>query len=131
MKLIIAFSILIPFVMFAGFSTFPNGGGKLVAGTNYTSININAVYTNLTGNSGLLVGYVAQLSTSSSRISVLLNYTNNGVGYVLDLEPPNTTANVNSSIPFSVPIAAGGTFIFAPSINGAVQIISATLWNGI
>lgn len=119
-----------------GNGPYPSGGGGggtstgvYSQGTNYTSINTSAVYTNLTGASGLLVGYVNFLSPNSSRNFCTLTYTNSGTGYTMSIEVPNTTSSLNSSIPFSIPLVSGGTFMFSPS-GGNVSSIAATIWNG-
>ena len=93
------------------FATTSNPTNAYVAGT---------LYTNLTGKKALLVGSFVQTGASASLI---INYTNGGIGYRL---PIAVAASAAVNMPFSVPLSPNATFNCTAAVG---YLTNTVLWS--
>jgi hypothetical protein len=93
------------------FATTSNPTNAYVAGT---------LYTNLTGKKALLVGSFVQTGASASLI---INYTNGGIGYRL---PIAVVASAAVNMPFSVPLSPNATFNCTAAVG---YMTNTVLWS--
>lgn len=133
-------SVITPSVVVGG-ATVLNNASNTLSGTTYLGTNIapyitadsgstttyttNTVYT-AKPQRGFLVGSVMLNSGVSGVAQMLLFYTNNGVGYVLNMQQ-GAGVSAQEFFPFCVPLSTNATFQFSPALGtGASCFITNT-----
>lgn len=117
-----------------------NGASNTLPGTTYMSTNVapyitadsgttvyttNVVYTGKPQR-GFLVGSVMLNSGAAGVAQMLLFYTNNGVGYVLNMQQ-GAGVSTQEFFPFCVPLSTNATFQFSPALGtGASCFVTNT-----
>lgn len=124
-----------------GSATALGGASNTLAGTSWVSTNLAPYFTADSGSTttyttntvytgkpqrGLLVGSVMLNSGLSGNAGMILFYTNNNVGFALNMQVGSGVAQADF-IPFCVPLSTNATFQFVPALGtGASCFITNT-----
>lgn len=122
-------SVITPSVVVGGAVALA-GASNTLSGTTYLGTNVapyitadsggsayttNTVYTGK-AQRGLLVGSVMLNSGVTGSASMVLFYTNNNVGYALNMQA-GSGVSVADFVPFCVPLSTNATFQFVPALG--------------